>query len=139
MRTLVLTLALLTPAGLCRADDVDPEPPGGNAVRKLQGKWQSMRRVAKGQETDFVTTSWVFEKDRAVCTFNGGQVERSTIRADRSCPQAILLTGESRIKRYFFKFEKGELYLSPDRTKDQKARPDFSGKVVTVIVLKKVK
>jgi hypothetical protein len=96
-----------------------------------------MRRIAKGQETTFVTTTWVFDKGKATCTFGGGQVERRTIKADKKCPDALLLTGDGRVKRYFCKIEKGELYLSPDRSKDKKARADFGGKTTTVIVLKK--
>jgi uncharacterized protein (TIGR03067 family) len=53
MRAFALSVLLLAVAGLCRADDVDPEPPGGAAaLRKLQGDWKLVGLSIDGGEVN---------------------------------------------------------------------------------------
>jgi hypothetical protein len=137
MRAFALTVALLAVAGPSRADDVDPEPPGAG-VRQLVGKWESTKHVFKGAERPFTTTSYVFEKDKATCTFGKGKVEERASKIDAR-RRAILMTYNGATKTHFFKIEKGELHLSIDRSNDPKAKPDFGGQTSPVVVFKRVK
>jgi uncharacterized protein (TIGR03067 family) len=142
MRTFALTVALLAVAGLARAED-DPEPPGGSsaALRKLAGTWNAVRVISQGVEQPYDLTSYSFEKDKVINTLGRGKISRTlTLKLDKKRPDVIELTPEnSKTTRFFFKIEKGELYLMPDRTNDPKAKPDFSGKTTAVIILKKEK
>jgi uncharacterized protein (TIGR03067 family) len=145
VRTFALTV-LLVAAGLSRADDVDPEPPGGNALRKLQGKWESVRRIVMGQEAAYTQASYHFEKDKVTYARGKGKgrPRTMTLKPDAKRPDYFALTEEnSRFDsgRYYFKVEKGELYLLPaiwGKPKG-KEKPDFSGKEAPVTIFKKVK
>jgi hypothetical protein len=143
MRTFALTVALLAVAGLARADDDDPEPPGGSsaALRKLKGTWISVRMIMKGKEGAYTSASYAFEKDKVTYTFGKGVTGRAmTLQADKKRRDVILMTPDKGVTlRFFFKIEKGELYLTPAPA-DAKAKADFSGKERTaVIILKKEK
>jgi uncharacterized protein (TIGR03067 family) len=139
VRTFTLTLALLALAGFACADEDDPEPPGGGALRKLHGTWNAVRMVFKGAEKTPPNVSYVFEKDKV--TYTSGKAARPmTLKADRKRPDVIEMTPEKgTTQRFFFKIEKGELYLTPDRSKDPKAKPDFTGASMPVMVLKQEK
>jgi len=144
MRTFALAVALLALAGPARAQDDDPEPPGGAAaLRKLKGTWNSVRRISKGQEIAYTLISYAFEKDKVTYTAGKGKLVRTmSLKVDKKRPDVIELTQENAkvaTMRYFFKVEKGELYLVPDRSNDPKAKPDFSGNTTMVMVLKKEK
>ena len=138
MRAFALTVALLALAGPSRADeDVDPEPPEAG-VRQLLGKWESTKHVFKGTERPLTTTSYVFEKGKATCTYGRNKVEERSFKIDAR-RRALLMTYNGTTRTHFFKFEKGELHLSIDRSNDPKAKPDFSGQTSPVVVFKKVK
>jgi hypothetical protein len=139
MRTITLTLTLLAAAASSRADDVDPEPPAAGA-RQLLGKWQSTKNVTFGMERPFTTTSYDFGKDKVTCTYGPkGQTTQVRTYVIDNQRGAILMTYNGTTRTHFFKIEKGELFMSIDRTKDPKAKPDFSGKTTTVLILKKAK
>jgi uncharacterized protein (TIGR03067 family) len=142
VRTFALMAAMLALAGIARADE-DPEPPGGAAaLRQLKGTWVSVRRIAGGKETEFAEmATYKFEGDKASYTFGkGGKTARvMKFEADRKRPFAFQVIQENTkaATRYFFKIEKGELHLTLDRSKDPNARPDFSGKVMPVVIYKR--
>jgi len=143
MRTLTLTALLLALPLVCRADDVDPEPPGGSAVlRKLQGEWQAVRRIRSGKETAFDKASYTFKKDRVTAVMGKGTPREMKFKPDSKRPDAFALDqGNAKMSgsHFIFKIEKGELYLLPVTfaTKADK-KPDFSGNKAPVIVFKKV-
>src|SRR4051794_39733998 len=69
-RALVAALALSVLVVAARADDVDPEPPGGKAsLRKLKGTWVSVRMLVKGGEKTHEGVTYTFDGDRADYTF----------------------------------------------------------------------
>jgi hypothetical protein len=145
MRTFALALALLALTSLTRADDVDPEPPG-QGVRQLLGKWESTKNVSKGVERPFTTTSYHFERDKVTCKYGAKSqtTQERTYKIDAR-RRAVLMTYHGTTRTHFYKIEKGELYLSIDRSKDPDAKkdpnvkPDFTGKTTPVLILKKVK
>jgi hypothetical protein len=141
MRTFALLVGLLAVAGLARADDNDPEPPSGSAaMRKITGTWNSVRMISKGKDRDYALASYTFAKDKGSYTMGKGKLVRTfTLKPDRKRPDVLEMTLENAKvpTRYFFKIEKGELYLVPDRSNDPKAKPDFSGMTTPVLVLKK--
>jgi uncharacterized protein (TIGR03067 family) len=143
MRTFALLVALLAVAGLARADDDDPEPPRGTAaLRKLTGKWNSVRMILKGNERNYTSASYSFTKDKVTYTAGNGKLMRTmTFKPDKKRPDVLEMTPENAKvpTRYFFKIEKGELYLLPDRSNDPKTKPDFSGTTMPVMILKKEK
>jgi uncharacterized protein (TIGR03067 family) len=143
MRTFALTVTLLALAGSVRADEIDPEPPGGSAsVRKLKGAWKSVRMISKGKERTYTSVTYKFSDDKVTYTFGGGKGTRTmTLKTDKKRPNVIEMTVENSkvTNRYFFKFEKGELYLQPDRSGDPKAKPDFTGNTISVLVLQQEK
>ena len=140
MRTIALAMALLAVTSLARADDVDPEPPA-SGLRQLQGKWESVRRLSLGKEDAFTTTSYLFEKDKVTARYGTKTKQTTQIRTYEidSKRRAILMTYNGVTRRHFYKFQKGELYLTIDRSKDDDVKPDFSGQTTTVLILKKVK
>jgi uncharacterized protein (TIGR03067 family) len=146
MRTLTLTVLFLSLAVVCRADDADPEPPGGSAVlRKLQGEWQSVRRVFNGKETTYPNATYTFEKDKVTYTLGKGKGKprEMKLKPDSKRPDAFALeqgNAKTSAPHYFFKIEKGELYLMPVTFASKKGnKPDFSGNAAPVIVFKKAK
>ena len=105
---LLLALPLLS-----RADDVDPEPPGGTAaLRKLQGKWQSVRRIFNGKETTYANASYTFKKDKVTYALGKGTAREMTLKPDSERTDGFALDqGNAKISgtHYIFKIEKGEL------------------------------
>jgi hypothetical protein len=144
MRTLALTVPLLALPLVCHADDVDPEPPGGSAaLRKLQGEWRSVRRVFNGKETTYANATYHFEKDKVTHAVGKGTPRTMKLKPDSKRADLFALEQEnSKIgaPRYFFKIDKGELYLMPATFASKKGnKPDFSGNAAPVIVFKKAK
>jgi uncharacterized protein (TIGR03067 family) len=143
MRTPTVTaLLLLALPLLSRADDVDPEPPGGTAaLRKLQGKWQSVRRIFNGKETTYANAQYTFKKDKVTYAVGKGTPREMKLKPDSKRPDAFALEQENAkigAPHYFFKIEKGELYLMPVTFASKgKGKPDFSGNAAPVIVFKK--
>lgn len=141
MRTFALCVALLCLAGMAGAAD-DPEPPGA-ALRRLQGKWKTVRILTRGQERRDDAT-YAFEKDQVIYVFGDAQSKggsyKMTVKADKSRPDLIeMKRGGGRGTYYWFKIEKGELYLAPAQAIGEKENPDFSGKRGMVRVLKREK
>jgi uncharacterized protein (TIGR03067 family) len=142
MRTFALMVMLLALVGFARGDDTDPEPPGSGAaaLRKLKGKWNSVRLLIKGAEKEYTTESYTFDGDKV--TYNTGKTTRKmTVKLDKNRPDTFELTPEDnkaalKTMRNSFKIEKGELYLMPNRSTDAKVKPDFSGKSGPVLILK---
>ena len=142
MRTFALTVSLLALTGFARADEDDPEPSSGS-LHKLQGTWNSVRRITKKGTLRNTSTSYTFAKDKVTMTGGKGKLMRTmTVKADRKRRDVIEMTQEN-VKgvttRYFFKIEKGELYLLPDRSGDPKAKADFSGEAGTVMIFEREK
>jgi len=142
MRTFALTVSLLALVGFAFADD-DPEPPSGS-LHKLQGTWNSVRRIAKGEEMAYTQISYTFEKNKVTYTAGKGKLTRTmTVKTDKKRPDALEMTQDN-VKggapmRYFFKIEKGELYLSPVRAGVADPKPDFSGNNGPVLILTREK
>ena len=140
-----MTVMLLAAAGQARADDVDPEPPGGSAVlRKLQGKWESVRRTRNGTEKAFTNATYHFQKDKVTYAMGKGKGKprERKLKPDPKRRDAFTLEQQNAKlgQRYYFKVEKSELYLVPVTLAAKgKDKPDFSGNVAPVVVFKKVK
>jgi len=145
MRTFALMAAMLALAGITRAEDTDPEPPGNTAsLRKLKGTWVSVRRIVGGKEGAFAEmATYKFEGDKATYIFGKGSKSTRDMKfeADRKRPNAFRVIQENTktVTKYFFKIEKGELYLTLDRSNDPNAKADFSGKVMPVVIYKQQK
>jgi len=144
-RWAVLALFVLSvPAVLGAADDTDPEPQGGGGatLKKLQGTWKAVRYIsAKGKPKNPPTFTYTFSDDKVTMTFGEKQGPNTTIVPDRKRGDAFEFkrdTGKGSTK-YFYKIEKGELYLVPNRSTDPKAKPDFSGTKTPVIIYQKEK
>jgi len=138
MRTFALTVLLLALTGFAFADD-DPEPPAAS-LRKLQGTWNSVRRIIGGEEMPYTQVTYAFEKDKATHTLGSGKQRTLTVKADRKRSDVIEMTPDKgKTARYFFKIEKGELYLTPTRSTDPNVKPDFSGAKGTVIIYQRAK
>src|SRR4051812_47103663 len=61
----IMVLALSALAAAVRADDVDPEPPGGNPhLRKLRGKWVVEGHLPKAGRPLPVGTTYEFAGDK---------------------------------------------------------------------------
>jgi hypothetical protein len=142
MRTFALTVALLAVAGLARADDVDPEPPGGGPFGKLQGKWQSVRRIVKGRESESAQASYEFKNDKVTYTLGKGRPRTMTLKADKKRSDLFSMAEENarfNSGRYYFKIENGELYLVPAVWAKSDDKIDFSGKTAPVTIFKRTK
>ena len=135
-RALVTALALSVLVVAARADD--PEPPG-TSLRKLEGKWASVRSVAMGKERKDPRFTYEFDGDKLTLD-NGSTRTVFKVKVDaRHKPAVLERTGEGKnTARLFFKIEKGELYLAGDFGPD-KADKDFSGKSGSMAVLKREK
>lgn len=141
MRTLALAVALLTAWGLtASADDVDPEPPAGANLSKLRGKWVSVRKISGGKESAYENVStYTFERDKVRYQWTKHDYSMK-VEIDKKRPFSMTMTKENTPpKKFFFKIEKGELYLTTDRTNDPKANADFSGKSGMVFIYKREK
>jgi hypothetical protein len=139
MRRFALTVLLLVLVGFAFAED-DPEPPA-TPLRKLQGTWTSVRRIAKGVEMAYTQITFTFDKDKVTSNLDFFDKDKVTsVKTDRKRPDLLEMTQDQRpTRRFFFKVEKGELYLAQDRTNDPKAKPDFSGQTELVMILKREK
>jgi uncharacterized protein (TIGR03067 family) len=139
MRTLTLAAALLA---VCVADrraaaGDDPEPPG-SGVGRLRGKWVSVRRIQNGKETAYVNQStYAFERDKVRYTWKT-QDYSMKVDLDRKRPFAMTLTKDQTApKKYHYKIEKGELWLTLDRSGDPNSKPDFRGAGQTSVFIYK--
>jgi uncharacterized protein (TIGR03067 family) len=135
-RALVAALALSVFVVAARADD-DPEPPGG-ALRKLRGVWKNRAVLVQGKEREAAAT-YVFAGDKVTYSFGtkGGKREMTLVPDKKRKDLFQMKEERGRSLRYFFKFEKGELFLVPVRPTDADPRPDFSGDTAPVLILKR--
>jgi uncharacterized protein (TIGR03067 family) len=139
MRTLTLAALLLA---TCLADRQavagdDPEPPGSGPAR-LRGKWVSVRRIQKGKETDYVNQStYAFQGDKVRYTWKT-QDYSMKVELDKKRPHAMTLTkDQTPPKKYHYKIEKGELWLTLDRSNDPNSKPDFKASGVSSVFIYK--
>jgi hypothetical protein len=92
-----------------------------------------------------VTASFTFEGDKASHSPDKGQTTLAMVlKTNKKLPNVIELTPAdpklaSKAVKYYFKIEKGELYLLRKFSDGPRANPDFSGKVGPVLVLKREK
>lgn len=139
-KVITCLLALAT-AGLVRAGDPTPEPPG-NVLARLQGKWKARALLIKGQKKDSNVT-YTFDKGKVTYSFGPGKgvTRELTVVPDKTRRDLISMTpkGSSRSVQYFFKLAKGELHLAPVRRDDAKPKPDFSGDTAPVLILRREK
>jgi uncharacterized protein (TIGR03067 family) len=143
MRTFTLTLLVLALASFARSDDTDPEPPGATAtLRKLNGTWNAVRQLTGVNERK-VTASYTFEGSKVTYSTDKGQTTlQMVLKTNKKLPNVIELTPAdpklaSNSSKYYFKIEKGELYLMRKISDGPRPNPDFSGKVGPVLVLTK--
>jgi len=122
----IAALVVLAASGVTCAGD-DPEPPG-KPLRKLQGAWEVRAVLVQGKERNSGGT-YTFDKDKVTITPGSkGPRREMTVVPDKARKDLIEMKPDGgRAVRYFFKFEKGELYLVPVRPTDAKPEPDFSG------------
>src|SRR5262249_20598784 len=120
-----------------------PEPPGISAtLRKLEGTWNAVRQLTANEEKE-ATATYVFKGNKvSYSTDKGRTTQAMVLKTNKKLPNVIELTPAdpnrgSQLARYYFKIEKGELYLMQKITDRPRPNPDFSGKVNPVLVLKK--
>ena len=123
-----------------RADD-DPEP-RGTPLRKLRGTWEGRVTIFKGRR-DAADATYAFGKDTVTRTHrsNGkSDTDKAKLTPDKKRKDLVEMKPEGgRAVRYFYKIEKGELYLSPVRLTERDPKPDFSGNSAPVLILKREK
>jgi len=85
--------------------------------------------------------SYTFSGDKVTLTLNEKAGANMTLVADKKRRDAFEMTRDKSTitTKYFFKIEKGELFLVPNRSADPNAKPDFSGDTAQVLVLEKEK
>ena len=111
-------------------------------LRKLKGQWVSVRQLVGGKEKAFGgMATYAFDGNKAAYSSGGRPAIPLSFEADRKRPGAfqVFRANDKTPTKYFFKIEKGELYLVPTRTSDPKAKPDFSGKSANVRILSREK
>jgi uncharacterized protein (TIGR03067 family) len=137
-----MVLFALVPLAV-RADETDPEPPGGKALLgKLAGKWTVTKMVTKGAERKPPAGfTYTFEKDRVTYDLGGRLNRVMKCEPDPKRRDVLTMTpeGSKVANRYFFKIEKDTLFLALDRSNDPRAKPDFTGNTGQVLVLAKEK
>jgi hypothetical protein len=127
---------LLALAALARTADPDPEPPG-SPLRELEGAWKARAVKAKG-ETRMYEATYTFSKGKATITTTKGKGPREMeVVPDKAVKGLIEMRpkADGRAVRYFFKVEKGELFLAPVRPGEAAPKPDFSGDNAPVLIL----
>jgi uncharacterized protein (TIGR03067 family) len=139
-----------------RADDPDPEPPGGaNAeLRKLKGTWTVTKAVFNKREIKAPPgLSYTFEGNKLTRTMPLGKLKVNVkgkgdnkqtykVKIDtKKKPYKIEMTpdGGGKAMSGIFKIEKDELFLVTSRGKDGKAPEDFTGVTAPVMVMTKEK
>ncbi len=138
----LLALAVgVTLARPARAAEPDPEPPPA-ALAALMGTWKSRAVLVKGDEKKSSIT-YTFSKDKVTINSPAGKGPREMpLTYDKAKPGMFELGAVAAGRppvRYFFKIEKGELYLTPVRPSDKDPKPDFSGKAAPVIIFTREK
>src|SRR5947208_2139391 len=110
-RTLIVVLALSAVAVAARAEDVDPEPPGGGraVLRKLSGKWAVTHRTFKGRELkSSITPTYAFDGDKV--TMDNGRLNYvAKVKIDAKAKPPVLLMTREDVKttlRWAFKLDK---------------------------------
>jgi len=159
-KTTGAVLALCALAALAgRADDPDPEPPGGGKaeLKKLKGTWTVTRRLSRGRELKALSSVMTF-------TFDGDKLTRTTSlnkgnkKAERSVKFKVKLDTKKQPHRIemvpedgknsqvgIYKIEKGELYFAPGRPTGKKGNityvvpKDFKGAQGVVYVMTREK
>jgi hypothetical protein len=129
MRTFTLTLLALTAGFAC--GETDPEPPAGAAtLRKLKGTWNSVRAIIREEERQYTPVSYTFAGDRATYAYQRIEfTDKLIVKIDLKRPNVLTMTpeGSTRTRTYFFKIEKGELFLVPDNSNDPKSKRTSAG------------
>jgi hypothetical protein len=125
---------------LTHAADPSPEPPG-DPLKELQGAWKARAILVKGvtRTSDVVYT---FDKGKATIAPGKSVAPRKmTVVADKTRKGLFEMKpeGGTRAVRYFFKVEKGELYLTPVRPSATHPKPDFSGTSAPVLIFTREK
>jgi uncharacterized protein (TIGR03067 family) len=136
---LLALCALAAVAG--RADDPEPEPPGGAAgLRALKGTWAVTRMLAKDDVfMARVGTTYTFDGDKLTRTTPATGKQTYKVKIDtKKRPHTIELIPEGAKKGTvgFYKVEKGELYLALG---SGRAPADLSGKGAPVLVMMRLK
>jgi hypothetical protein len=132
-----MSLAL---AALMRAADPSPEPPA-DSLKELQGTWKARAILVRGTKKT-LDVVYTFDKGKATLTSAKSKAPRKmTVVADKSRKGLFEMKpeGGTRAVKYFFKVEKGELYLSPVRPGVADPKPDFSGDTAPVLILTREK
>jgi uncharacterized protein (TIGR03067 family) len=146
-RAFLVALALSVFAVAARADDDDPEPPGGSSLRALRGKWTVTRRVFRGKEMKTSAATATYEFDGAKVTVDTGKLHYTAkVKVDAKKKPAMLelsrddTNGTSKMA---FKIDKGELYLALTPPKgvggEVKEEDVFKGETRPLMVLKREK
>lgn len=147
----LLALCALSVPGW-RADDPEPEPPGGGKaeLKKLKGTWTVTKRLSGRRELKALASvmTFTFEGDRLTRTtsLNKGnkKAERSVkfkVKLDtKKKPHTIEVTTESGKASLvgIYKIEKSELYLALGRP-GKEAPKDFTGADAAVYVMRREK
>jgi hypothetical protein len=143
MRTTACLLALMMSLALvaltCAADP-SPEPPG-NPLSELQGTWKARAMLVNGKTREFDIV-YTFDRGKATSVSAKARATRKmTVVPDKTRKGLFEMKpeGGTRAVRYFFKIEKGELYLSPVRPGVADPKPDFSGTTAPVLILTRAK
>ena len=101
-----------------------------------------MRRISKGVEQAYADASYTFNKDKVTYALGKGASREMKLKPDSKRADVFTIEQENTkvsAPRYFFKIEKGELYLMPVTLAAKgKDKPDFSGNQAPVVVFKKV-
>jgi len=159
MRTAAVLLALCGVAALAgRADDPDPEPPGGAKaeLRKLKGTWTVTKTVWQGREVKARPgLTYTFDGDKltkAVPALAAGKIKAKALKQTykvkidaKKEPHAIELIpdGGGAGQAGVYKIEKGQLHLATGRpgrgAKGAVAPKDFSGDAGPVFVMTREK
>jgi hypothetical protein len=140
----ILVLALSVLAVAARADDVDPEPPGGNVhLRKLRGKWVVESYFPKVGKPMPIVGSYEFVGDK-VTIDNGTKQYVAKVKVSSKNDLVTLRLTPVGLKTstvHAFKIEKGKLYLAPAQPwkAKQTAEDVFRGKNGPVKILARAK
>jgi len=144
MRTFAITLMALALGGAARAadDEVDPEPQSGaQTLKKIKGTWNATRYIINKAEQKAPPYTYAFEGDKMTYSYRGRVSYTATITPDKTRKDAFTMKRDNSTitTKYFYKIEKGELFLALDRSNDPKAKADFSGDSGQVIVFEQQK
>src|SRR5262245_8230147 len=141
---ILLGLVLLAAGPAARADEDDPEPPGGGReFVKLKGKWTVIRVILGGREVNPPRPiSYTFESGKVTTEF-GTQKRTTRVKLDaRKRPATIefIPQGAAKGQVSIYQIERGELKIASAPAKGEKTTPtSFDGRTGTVLVLTREK